>query len=115
MVFSSLVFLLAFLPCVLILYFLMPNIRLRNIVLCVFSLVFYAWGEPVYLFLMLLLILVNYALALLIQRCPQRGKLLLALALVADIGAIAFFKYINFILENRGLLLRAVWGYCSPT
>ncbi len=107
MVFSSLVFLLAFLPCVLICYFLMPSIRLKNVVLCVFSLVFYAWGEPIYLFLMLFLIALNYALALGMARRPQRRKAFLALALAADIGAIAFFKYINFIFENLGMLLNA--------
>ena len=59
MVFSSFVFLLAFLPIVLLLYYLCPA-RLRNLVLLVFSLVFYAWGEPVYIFLMLISILFNY-------------------------------------------------------
>ena len=107
MVFSSLVFLLAFLPCVLLCYFLMPSIRAKNAVLCLFSLVFYAWGEPVYLFLMLFLILVNYALARFMGPDAPQGqrKALLILALICDLGAIGFFKYGDFVLINLGALL----------
>lgn len=107
MVFSSLVFLLAFLPCVLLCYFLMPSVRAKNAVLCLFSLVFYAWGEPVYLFLMLALILVNYAAALAMGKAEKQGrrKLLLGLALLCDLGAIGFFKYGDFTLANLGALL----------
>ena len=104
MVFSSLVFLLVFLPCVLLCYFLMPGIRARNAVLCLFSLVFYAWGEPIYLFLMIGLILVNYLLARLMGRYGSLKKLMLVAALVCDVGAIAFFKYGDFILENVKML-----------
>jgi len=108
MVFSSLVFLLVFLPCVLICYFLMPGVRSKNAVLCVFSLVFYAWGEPRYLFLMLALILINYLLALGMgeDKTKKRKKLLLALSLVCDLGAIGFFKYADFALTNLGALFR---------
>ena len=59
MLFSSIVFLFTFLPAVMILYYLLP-VRFRNVILLLASLVFYAWGEPVYLFLMLLSILFNY-------------------------------------------------------
>ena len=59
MVFSSIVFLFTFLPVVLILYFLVPKAA-KNVILLIASLIFYAWGEPVYVFLMLLSILLNY-------------------------------------------------------
>ena len=59
MLFSSIVFLFTFLPAVVILYYLLP-VRFRNVILLLASLVFYAWGEPVYIFLMLLSILFNY-------------------------------------------------------
>ena len=60
MVFSSLTFLFIFLPAVLLFYFLLPGIRAKNAVLCLFSLVFYAWGEPVYVLLMIASILLNW-------------------------------------------------------
>lgn len=107
MVFSSLVFLLVFLPCVLVCYFLVRGIRPKNAVLCLFSLVFYAWGEPVYLFLMIGLILINYGLALAIGRAKNKParSLLLTAALIADLGAIGFFKYGDFVLRNLEALL----------
>ena len=78
MVFSSFVFLLAFLPIVLLLYYLCPA-RLRNLVLLVFSLVFYAWGEPVYVLIMLFSIVFDYANGRLIEHfknknCPGKAK-----------------------------------------
>ena len=73
MVFSSFTFLFIFLPLVLLTYFLAKKRQLRNIVLLVFSLIFYAWGEPVYVILMLLSIIVNYLIALKIER-RKRGK-----------------------------------------
>ena len=107
MVFSSLVFLLLFLPCVLAVYFFSPGIRAKNAVLCLFSLVFYAWGEPVYLFLMLFLILANYLLARIMGKneTKSRRKGLFLLSLILDLGAIAFFKYGDFALVNLGALL----------
>ena len=105
MVFSSLVFLLAFLPCVLLCYFLIRGRQARNAVLCLFSLVFYAWGEPVYLLLMLALILINYALALGMGRRPERKKPLLWLSLAANLGAIGYFKYSHFLVSNLNALL----------
>lgn len=101
MVFSSLVFLLVFLPCVLVCYFATPFRRIRNAVLCLFSLVFYAWGEPVYLFLMIGLILINYLLARGMRTDRPRAvrKGLLLLSLICSLGAIGFFKYTDFLLS----------------
>lgn len=63
MLFSSLTFLFGFLPILLILYFILKKRKYKNIVLLIFSLIFYAWGEPKYIFLMLLTILIVYILA----------------------------------------------------
>ena len=106
MVFSSLVFLLVFFPLVLMANFAMRSIRGKNICLCLFSLVFYAWGEPLYLFLMLFMVLANYLLALGMEGKEKRKKrpLLIATVLV-NVGAIAFFKYGDFTLINLEALL----------
>ena len=74
MVFSSLTFLFIFLPAVLLFYFLLPGIKAKNAVLCLFSLVFYAWGEPVYILLMLASILLNWLAGLGMERFPRRRK-----------------------------------------
>ena len=104
MVFSSLTFLFIFLPAVLLCYCLMPGIRAKNAVLCLFSLVFYAWGEPVYVFLMIASILLNWLAGLGMERFPERKKLLLLLALIFNLGAIGYFKYAGFFLESIGSL-----------
>ena len=70
MVFSSSVFLLAFMPIVLILYFLVPGRKAKNVFLLIASLIFYAWGEPVYIVLMIASICVNWLFGVLIERTP---------------------------------------------
>ena len=104
MVFSNLIFLYLFLPVCLIFYFLCQNIRAKNAVLIVFSLIFYAWGEPVYLLLMLASVAVNWGFGLLIER--RRKKVFLILALVLDLGCLAVFKYAGFFVENLNALFR---------
>ena len=84
MVFSNLIFLYLFLPVCLVFYFLCQNIRAKNAVLVLFSLLFYAWGEPVYLLLMIASAAVNWGFGLLIER--RRKKLFLILALVLDLS-----------------------------
>ena len=114
MVFSGLPFLLWFLPAVLLLYFLLRKTPLRNAVLCVFSLLFYAWGEPVYLLLMLMMIAVNYMAAVMMDgRFKERKgarRALLIVSLVADLGSLAFFKYGDFVLIN----LESLFGLPLP-
>ena len=98
MLFSSNVFLFAFLPAVLLLYYISPR-RLRNPVLLLFSLVFYGWGEPVYLFLMIWDILLNYICGLRIQTAQSRGRsgrLPLGIGVAANLLLLMFFKYGNF-------------------
>ena len=108
MVFSNLIFLYLFLPVCLIAYFFCPGIRAKNAVLILFSLIFYAWGEPVYLLLMIASAAVNWGFGLLIER--RRKKLFLILALVLDLGCLAVFKYAGFFVEN----LNAVFGASIP-
>ena len=102
MVFSRLFFLYLFLPLCLLCYFLTPSIRAKNVVLLVFSLLFYAWGEPVYIFLMLAMAGVNYGAALLLEK--RHARAILALALGADLLCLAIFKYSAFLVENFNAL-----------
>ena len=104
MVFSSLTFLFIFLPAVLVFYDLLPGIRAKNAVLCLFSLVFYAWGEPVYVLLMIASILLNFLAGLGMERFPRRKSLLLFLALAFNLGAIGYFKYAGFFLSSLNSL-----------
>lgn len=100
MVFSGFSFLFLFFPAVLILYFALPGIRAKNIVLCLTSLLFYSWGEPVYLFLMLASILINYTAGLGIERFPAKKKLILVADLVINLGTLAYCKYTDFFIDN---------------
>ena len=127
MVFSSIVFLFYFLPAILALYFLAPR-KAKNLVLLAGSLVFYAWGEPVYIFLMMLSILANYLFGLALgragagagrkaaeggeaeagaagRRAMARFWLICACAL--NLFLLCFFKYADFLIENINLLLGA--------
>lgn len=102
MVFSSTIFLCIFLPLVLLGYYICPK-RGRNFFLLIASLVFYAWGEPKYVFLMILSIIINYVFGLLMEKFRQNGrrlKLMLALSVVIDLGLLAVFKYTDFIISN---------------
>lgn len=100
MVFSSFTFLFIFLPLVLLTYFLAKKRQYRNIVLLVFSLIFYAWGEPVYVLLMLLSIIVNYLIALKIERNKKGKNKWMIIDVIFNLGIIGFFKYGNFVIQN---------------
>lgn len=107
MLFSSIVFLFTFLPAVMILYYLLP-VRFRNVILLLASLVFYAWGEPVYLFLMLLSILFNYFSGLDIARNLQdkrAAKRSLIFNLIINLAVLGFFKYEGFVLDTLNGIL----------
>ncbi len=100
MVFSDPVFLFFFLPAVILLTKLSPK-PMRNAVLLLFSLLFYAWGEPVYILLMIAVIVINYLAGLRLLRFPAdtasgRRRLLLALAVTADLAILGVFKYTGF-------------------
>ena len=100
MVFSGFTFLLLFLPASVLCTLAVPGIRGKNAVLCLFSLVFYAWGEPVYVLLMLGSILVNYLIGLGMARFPARKKALLILAVAVNLAAIGWFKYAGFLIDS---------------
>ena len=94
MLFSSITFIGFFLPIVLALYFIVPQRTFRNAILLIASLLFYMWGEPKFVFLMVASVLFNYAMGLLIANRPQ--KKWLALAVAVDIGILFIFKYLGF-------------------
>jgi alginate O-acetyltransferase complex protein AlgI len=110
MIFSSEVFLFGFLPIALGLYFAAPGDRLRNGILVSASLFFYFWGEGRYVALVLGLALLNYAFARGLSLIPDAATTLrrglLALAVTADIGTLAYFKYTTFLAQN----IHAVFG-----
>lgn len=98
MVFSSLVFLWTFLPLIFIGYFLIQD-NFKNIFLLLASLIFYSWGEPKYIFLMLCSILFNYVVGLFMDKYEKQKRLLLILSIGTNIGILGYFKYFNFIIE----------------
>ena len=108
MVFSSTIFLFLFLPLVLLAYFLVGR-KMRNLLLLAASLAFYAWGETVYVLLMLVSILVNYSFGLLIDRAQNQGKTgkpALVTAVVINLLLLGFFKYADFLVANLNSLLQ---------
>lgn len=107
MVFSSLTFLFAFLPLLLLIYISIRNIYHKNIILFIFSLVFYSWGEPVYVALMLISIFTNYYLGLSIDKFKgkRKSKYFLITSIVFNVALLGFFKYIDFIINNINLVL----------
>ena len=104
--FRSLPFLFGFLPLTLALYFAAPP-RWRNLVLLLTSLVFYGWGEPIYLGIMVLSILIDYTHGLLVERYRSRDKLarwFVAESVILNLGLLGFFKYWDFFAENLSRL-----------
>ncbi len=101
MLFSSIPFLYFFLPCVLLLYFAVPK-RLKNTVLMLVSLLFYAWGEPKYVILMAATILVNYVAGLLIEKFKGKAlsKVFVVLSVALCLASLGYFKYADFFIEN---------------
>ncbi len=104
MVFSDLIFLFRFLPIVLILYFVSPK-KLRNGVLFFTSLVFYAWGEPVYVVLMLFSTLVDYINGMLVYKFKSQGnlkkaKMFVIISVMINLGLLGFFKYADFFIGS---------------
>jgi alginate O-acetyltransferase complex protein AlgI len=108
MLFSSTVFLFAFLPLVLTVYFLLRGTRARNLLLLAASLFFYAWGETVHVAVLLFTIGVNHFFGLAIDRAPgeSRARVALAFAVAANLSVLCLFKYANFVVDNSNLALR---------
>lgn len=112
MVFSRLFFLYFFLPVCIFAYAAVGSVKNKNTVLIIFSLIFYAWGEPVYVFLMILSALVNYLAALLIEkfRNGKGEKIAAATAIFYNLLMLGIFKYSGFVVEN----INAVFSCSLP-
>lgn len=106
MVFSSILFLYVFLPLFLITYHLV-GARLKNIVLLAASLIFYTWGAPLFVFLVVVSLIVNYYVVKQIDRQRKR-TLYLVISVIINLGMLAYFKYANFFIDNVNLLLESV-------
>ncbi|MBQ6824701.1 MAG: MBOAT family protein [Clostridia bacterium] len=109
MLFSGIPFLFYFLPCVLLLYAITPK-KLKNTTLLLCSLVFYAWGEPRLVVLMLITVFIGYVLGLCTERFPKLKKLFLLLSVVLSLGFLCYFKYVDFFITN----FNAVTGLSVP-
>lgn len=113
MVFSSIVFLFTFLPITLILYYISPR-KMKNIVLLLISLIFYAWGEPVYVFLMMFTTVFDYLIGLLINKYRRnkiKSKRIFIFAVLVNLGILGFFKYYGFVIENINIVFSLNIGY----
>ena len=99
MVFSSLLFLFFYLPATLLVYYLFPP-KWRNFWLFLVNLVFYGWEEKLYVLLMLFSIAVNYAAGLLVERRREKGRVILAVNAVVNLGLLFFFKYYDFLASS---------------
>jgi len=99
--FSSITFLFFFLPVAIALYFLTPTLLLKNLVLLGLSLLFYAWGEPVFVLVMVGVVLVNFVAAVLMDPLSGRTRqVALAIAIAIDLGVLGLFKYADFAALN---------------
>lgn len=110
MVFSSLLFLFRFLPIILFIYFIVPK-RFRNAILFLFSLIFYAWGEPIYVVLMLFSTVVDYTHGILVEKFKNEGqikkaKMVVASSMTINLLLLGFFKYSDFIIQNINQLFK---------
>lgn len=111
MVFSSLLFLFLFLPIFLVCYTLMPP-KLRNLILFLGSLMFYAWGEPIYVSIMLFSTVLDYSCGRIIDRFRKHHflpKLGLILSLIGNLGVLGYFKYADFFIYNINTTLGTSW------
>ncbi len=103
MVFSSMVFLCVFLPITYVLHLVIPSVKIRNNILVAASLVFYAYGEPVYVLCMIFSAVMNYISAYCIGHSDKK-KLFLVINIILNLGVLVFFKYTGFLVEQADLL-----------
>lgn len=103
MVFSSFIFLCFFLPVILLLYYLIPNNNFKNSILIIASLFFYAYGEPVYIILLITSVIMNYVFGILLSK--KKSKLILTISVLLNIGLLVVFKYLGLIISTiNGIL-----------
>lgn len=118
MLFNSPLFLLIFIPLFLIAYFTMPDIRLRNIVIVLFSVFFFAWGDPVFIWYVIAGTWIDYMIIKHVLSCPnsteRARKIGLVMAILINICALLFFKYANFFIDQIEPLLHLV-GLGKPS
>ncbi|MGF7001987.1 alginate O-acetyltransferase complex protein AlgI [Lachnospiraceae bacterium PFB1-21] len=101
MVFSSLTFLCVFLPLSILIYYILPSVKIKNFFLCLVSLVFYAYGEPVYVLLMVLSVVMNYSFGrMLSQEKNIKSKIIVTTAVLMNLGGLAFFKYVPWLIGS---------------
>ncbi len=107
MLFSSMIFLWIFLPITLIIYYLIDN-KYKNLFLLISSFIFYSWGEPRYIYLMLLSIIINYLFGIFIynQTIFYKRKILLFICIFINLGLLTYFKYFNFVIQTLNLVLK---------
>ncbi len=109
MVFSSLVFLFIFFPVTLFFYFIVKNDKVKNIVLVIASLIFYSWGEPVWVCLLIFSSILDYTVSLGIEKntaAKKITKLFIALSVVINLGLLAAFKYSGFFISTLNGIFR---------
>jgi alginate O-acetyltransferase complex protein AlgI len=115
MVFSSLTFLYIFLPVVLVLYYIIPK-RFKNFFILLSGLFFYAWGEPIYVLIMIASTMIDYFAGLFMfkfDRQPKLRTVALVVSVVMNLSLLGFFKYSNFIVENINNIFKTNYG--APT
>lgn len=102
MVFSSLIFIFLFLPITILTYYICPR-NLKNFVLLIASLIFYGWGEPIYIFLMIVSTIFSYITGLIINKfrhCKRISLAVFMLSIIVNLGILCFFKYYGFLVDN---------------
>ena len=106
MVFSSLIFIYIFLPITLLIYYITPK-RFRNLVVFIASILFYAWGEPYYIALLLISVIVDYFGAIIVEKTradKDKSRFIFVTVLVINISVLFFFKYYGFLINNINAL-----------
>jgi alginate O-acetyltransferase complex protein AlgI len=119
LVFSSLVFIFGFLPCTLFIYYLSPNLKTKNIVLTILSLFFYAWGEPIWVCLLIITSIVDYINGTIIGKNlgKWQAKVALGVSLTVNLGLLVTFKYTDFFIANINYFSGAhlpLWNVALP-
>ena len=107
MLFSSLTFIFIFLPFVLLFYYLSDD-KYKNAILFIFSLIFYSWGEPKYVIIMLISIIFNYFIAIIIDKISNRKtrKIVFIFSIFVNVFVLFVFKYLDFFISNTNLLFK---------
>lgn len=108
MLFTETTFLLCIFPALLVIYFnpFFRSIRFKNTVLIMFSIIFYLWGEPLFVYVMIISAFLNWLIGMLIEKYPQKGTFFLGIGVTYDLGLLFIYKYLSFITENIAYLTK---------